>query len=354
MITPARSFSSFSSSQSSSHPSSDCSSHSSSSHSSPSSSSSSSSSSSGWHSFRSSPAFRLLGGLAIFSVAGVGSFLIARATQDAVDSFWQAVRKQNPQHATAFNGVLACSPSEQSRLFGLPISVACILGLNLVVFGLHYVAKPQWMFAHFFTSWDHVFKVRYFHTLLTNVFSHSSVTHLAFNCIAFASISPLVVSVMGDKHFTAFYLGAGVVSSFIGNIISVFAAPAGRHRSIARARPALGASGAIFAILGVIWLIFPERQYTLFLIPKPFRADEMVPTLGLFDMMGIVYDRFCYRFGRQPSPLGHGAHFSGLVFGYSYAKWGPLAQHPWVRKKMKWNQYMAKIQAEQQRKMIRR
>eukprot|EP00904_Undaria_pinnatifida_P000268 jgi/Undpi1/10241/HiC_scaffold_28.g12694.m1 len=73
--------------------------------------------------------------------------------------------------------------------------------------------------------------------LLTPVVLHGSLAHLLINSMSFNSVGPVVESVLGKKKFLAVYALAGIA----GNVLSCVVNPR---------TPAVGASGAIFGMVG--------------------------------------------------------------------------------------------------------
>jgi len=167
----------------------------------------------------------------------------------------------------------------------------------------------------FTTSPEGVFLERRLYTLITSVFSHSTPLHLAFNCIAFISIAPMIVDVIGSERFVGFYLGAGILSGLIGHLLSVLVTWPVSHTACAIAfkTPSLGASGAVFALFAFSAMMFPDLRLSLIFLPTfTFSAKSGVAALVAFDTIGLIYSVF------KQSPLGHGAHLGGVLCGYLY------------------------------------
>src|SRR5262249_33103238 len=92
-----------------------------------------------------------------------------------------------PEDAESLWATLGLPPSDgRGRL---PLSIAVILGINVAVFFMHRVMPAAWTFRHLYTSYDAVMR-GYYHTLLTSVFSHERLTHLAFNSLALYFLGP--------------------------------------------------------------------------------------------------------------------------------------------------------------------
>jgi membrane associated rhomboid family serine protease len=83
-------------------------------------------------------------------------------------------------------------------------------------------------------------------TLITSMFLHGSILHIAFNMLFLFVFGPAVEYVCGHLRFLAYYLLCGIA----GGIAQV-AIGAGSHV------PALGASGAIAGVLGGYLVTFP-------------------------------------------------------------------------------------------------
>lgn len=79
-------------------------------------------------------------------------------------------------------------------------------------------------------------------TMLTSVFLHGSVLHILFNMYSLFVFGPILESLLGRARFLALYL----VSGFGGSVAVLLLAPGGG---------VLGASGAIFGLMGAFFVI---------------------------------------------------------------------------------------------------
>ena len=87
-------------------------------------------------------------------------------------------------------------------------------------------------------------------TVLTAMFVHGSVVHIAFNMLFLAFFGPDVERVCGHLGFAVLYLLCGIA----GGIAQIASGP-GSHV------PELGASGAIAGVLGAYIVSFPLRLF---------------------------------------------------------------------------------------------
>ena len=174
--------------------------------------------------------------------------------------------------------------------YRLPTPVAVILTVNAAVFLLWRVPSLQpFMYRHFTTDLYRVLYGRQLHTVVTHAFSHQSFLHLFFNCLAFATIAPSLSFFMTDAQFFAFYVSAAAVSTLLGfALTALFSLPS--HRAVQLRIPALGASGAVFAVFAASALAFPDVQYRVLLIPYDIPASTVLPCAAAFDVAGLVYN----------------------------------------------------------------
>jgi len=125
--------------------------------------------------------------------------------------------------------------------------------------------------------------------LITPMFLHAGLIHLAFNSYALYLLGFMVEGVFGKARFLAIYFVAG----FLASVTSFAFGPAGEV--------GVGASGAIFGLLGA-WVAFNYRRRTSYEASANLRWALMLIGINLvlgFSIAGI--DNF--------------AHLGGLVTG---------------------------------------
>jgi membrane associated rhomboid family serine protease len=188
------------------------------------------------------------------------------------------------------------------RLWALPV----IVGLNVVVF-LAWQAAVQggslWaLLARNFLVSSHRLEQGMWWTLITAAFSHMELWHLALNMIVLWSFGSVLERLLGVRVFVTFYLVAAVFSSASHCIVSSFVLGDDRIS-------ALGASGAVSAVLLAFALLFPRHKILLFaVIPVPALAGALF--FVALDLWGLLAQ------GRGAGlPIGHGAHLGGALCG---------------------------------------
>ena len=139
--------------------------------------------------------------------------------------------------------------------------------------------------------------------ILSGGFLHANMTHLLFNMITFFFFGPIVeyyfmqeFGALGHTAYIIFYIAAVVVA----NIPDL-----NQHKDDPGYR-AVGASGAVSAVIFATILFNPLNKIYLFLIPIGIPAY-------MFGVLYLIYSAYMSR--RQSDNIGHLAHFSGAIFG---------------------------------------
>ena len=162
-----------------------------------------------------------------------------------------------------------------------------------------------------FSAYD-VWHRRQWHQLLTYGLVHGGWGHLLFNMITLYCFGRIVEqyfgAVFGDKGpvlYVVFYVTALIVST-IGDLIKFRDNPS---------YSAVGASGAVSAILFAAILFEPRMGIYIYLIPIPVPAYIFAP----------LYLVYCIIMARKNvDNIGHSAHFWGAVYGLLF----PLLLRP--------------------------
>ncbi len=175
--------------------------------------------------------------------------------------------------------------------------------------------------------------------ILTHFFMHANFTHLFMNMFGLFMFGRMLEMRWGAKRFLFFYMATAffaavlhflVVQYEISGLIELI--PQDVYQGIVdktlqqSADPnvhklyglinggSLGASGAIFGILGACLILFPNSIVYLMFIPYPIKLKVIVTLYGLYEL---------YR-GLENSPtdnVAHFAHLGGLVAGIIIVKY---------------------------------
>ena len=137
-------------------------------------------------------------------------------------------------------------------------------------------------------------------TLVSAMFLHGSFSHLLFNMYALLIFGPLIERSIGTKRFWLLYFGAGILAS-LGFVIY-------RELILGMSSSALGASGAVMGILGMVIMLFPKMKVLFFFfVPMSMRTAGIL--FAAIDLFGAF---------NPASNIAHVAHLAGLVVGLIY------------------------------------
>jgi membrane associated rhomboid family serine protease len=147
----------------------------------------------------------------------------------------------------------------------------------------------------------------HWYQMLTHMFMHGGITHIAFNMFALYSFGSTLEHYWGSQKFLFFYISCGLGASLINNLINQF-----YIGDISTS--AVGASGAIYGLLIAFAFMFPNAELALMFIPVPIKAKYFVP------IYMILYDGFFGIFGSSffgiSDGVAHFAHIGGALTGF--------------------------------------
>lgn len=138
------------------------------------------------------------------------------------------------------------------------------------------------------------------YTLLTAMFVHGGVLHLAGNMLFLWIFGDNVEDTFGHFKFLLFYLGTGIIAS----LTHILAEPSSTL-------PMVGASGAIAGVLGAYFLLFPRAQVLTLVFLIFFVTLVRIPA--------VVFLGIWFLFQVLSSGYGGGiawyAHIGGFLSG---------------------------------------
>lgn len=124
--------------------------------------------------------------------------------------------------------------------------------------------------------------------LLTSMFLHADIVHLLYNMFALVLFGMILEQIVGKKRFIIIYFSSGILAgvgaAFLYN-------------------SALGASGAIFGLLGTLAILRPRMQVWVSYVPMPMIVAAAV--WAFLDFFRLFV----------PTGIASLAHLVGLFFG---------------------------------------
>ncbi|MFZ1750542.1 MAG: rhomboid family intramembrane serine protease [Saprospiraceae bacterium] len=155
---------------------------------------------------------------------------------------------------------------------------------------LPYLALPGDLHTLMYRPW----------TLISHMFLHAGVWHLAWNMIIFYWFGNIAGDLLGDKRILPVYLIGGLVGALFYLTSFQFAAGIGGY--------ALGASAAILAVVFTAVATAPDYSVSLILI-----GSVRIKFIGLFILFFDIIGA-----GSSDNSGGHIAHIGGALFGFLF------------------------------------
>ena len=200
------------------------------------------------------------------------------------------------------------------------------------LFSLHFPENPDFKF------WQ----------LITHMFMHGGILHLAFNMFALWMFGSAIESIFGSRRFIFFYItcGLGAALAQIGFLYYSFYSNLdiltnsgydsqsvlnllmeGRYNTnwgnilgadgllsfnTSFLATMVGASGAIMGVLVAFGMFFPESKLMLIFFPIPIKAKYFIPGIILLDLFSAITGQAIF----SPSNTAYIAHIGGALTGF--------------------------------------
>lgn len=177
-----------------------------------------------------------------------------------------------------------------------------------VLISLSAFSNPALFYKLQFNAWQ-CQQRKEWHRVITHGFVHASFPHLLVNMFVFFVFGSNVESFFqhenlfeplgGTVYFLILYLGGMAFATL----------PSFKKYGDDPSYNAVGASGAVAAVLFAHILISPTTAIYIFLIPIPIPAF-------IFGILYLVYERYMEK--RMSDSVAHDAHFWGAIFGFAF------------------------------------
>jgi len=132
-------------------------------------------------------------------------------------------------------------------------------------------------------------------TFITSIFLHAGFDHLFFNMFALFMFGLYLETRVSTKQYLSIFFIAG----FFGNVAYWLTAPLGTI-------PAVGASGAVYGVMGMLAVLYPGLVVYIGFAPMPIIFAAAL--WFLLEFTGMF----------TPSNIAHQAHLAGLIVGAAY------------------------------------
>jgi len=198
-------------------------------------------------------------------------------------------------------------PKKRS-IFGSFSVNATLIFINLAVFIVFLILlvffkdNPEILYDYLALKPSNILNGDYLWTFITSMFMHANLFHIFANMLSLFFIGTLVERIIGPKRYFYFYMISGLFAGAFFVLSSlIFIADLNTF--------AVGASGALFGLVGLLVLLTPNLPVYVMFIPIPVKMKYAGPgilvVLWLISVFGDI-------------PIGNTAHFGGLIVGIVY------------------------------------
>jgi membrane associated rhomboid family serine protease len=203
-----------------------------------------------------------------------------------------------------------------------PIVTIGLIAVNALVFFANNLGADEASLQAFVLRWGydsaHPFAVQ----VVTSMFMHANLVHILGNMWVLWIVGDNVEDKLGKLRYLGLYVAGGLAAAWSYSLIANAAdPPPGVFEKLGREHPPLvGASGAVYAVMGMYVIFFPEARIRLlawfFLFIQVFRMPAK-----WFIGLTIALDFVQSLLARGPAAGGVAtvAHVGGGVFGMTAA-----------------------------------
>ncbi|MBT1063754.1 rhomboid family intramembrane serine protease [Bowmanella sp. Y26] len=186
-----------------------------------------------------------------------------------------------------------------------PVVNWTLLLLNALIFALYYFDEQSfiWTFQHLAAVPSQVLAGEHAWTLLTCIFLHGSLLHLAGNLYFLYVVGDNLEDALGHKRYLGLYLLCGLAASVVGALV--------RSGSDI---PSVGASGAIAGLFGMylMWFRHASLTFMFVIFQKKLSAVWFFAIWVAFNILGMALG---------DTEVDYGAHLGGFATGLLIGWW---------------------------------
>ncbi len=194
-----------------------------------------------------------------------------------------------------------------------PVVTYALIAANFVAFLLSLAMGLTRTFLEFGAVPALIVLGHEYYRLVTSMFLHADFLHILFNMWGLFVFGRDIESSVGSGRFALLYFLSGILGgvAYVLYMLTYAAAFDPRAAFV----PAIGASGAVFGVMGSFAVLFPRRPVALFLYFLPIIAPAFVAVT----LMGVIQTLLALAlpFGS----IAYTAHVGGLAVGMLMGIW---------------------------------
>lgn len=174
-----------------------------------------------------------------------------------------------------------------------------LLIINSIVFIFTFLLPPLIPILAAYSPTNNNFEL---YQIITHMFVHNGISHIFFNMLALVVFGVSLEKRLSTKLIWITYILCGI-GGYTFQII--FSSPLDGM---------VGASGAIFGIMTIFTLFYPNEEFFIFFIPIPIKIKFLYTFYIILELISI----------NNKDMIGHYAHLGGAIVGgimyYSFKK----------------------------------
>jgi membrane associated rhomboid family serine protease len=194
-----------------------------------------------------------------------------------------------------------------------PVVTYSLIAVNFLVFLLTLVVGLTRAFLTFGAVPALIVLDHEYYRLITSMFLHGDFLHILFNMWGLFIFGRDIESSVGSGRFTLLYFLSGIVGGMA--YVLYMLTYAATYDPRAAFVPAIGASGAVFGVMGSFAVLYPRRPVAFFLYFLPIIA----PAFAAITLMGLIQTLLALAL--PFSSIAYTAHVGGLAVGMLMGLW---------------------------------
>jgi membrane associated rhomboid family serine protease len=204
----------------------------------------------------------------------------------------------------------------RAGLAGFPVVTVALIAVNIAVFAANattvfdaqggpHIGLANDVALH----WGMTPRSANLLTLVSHMFLHGSWGHVLGNMLGLYLFGPHVEEALGRLEYLLFYIGSGIAAGLLHLIII------GTMMPSEAAAPLVGASGAIFGVLGLFAVRFWRARVRVLL----FLKIPAIWAMSAFALLQVVQGVVAVANGGSSDNTANWAHVGGFLFGLAIA-----------------------------------
>lgn len=190
-----------------------------------------------------------------------------------------------------------------------PVVTAGLIGLNVLVY-LATIRHGGRIDERVALAWGLTPHGARLITLLTYIFLHGDFLHILGNMLGLWLFGPHVEEALGRLEYLLFYVGGGIAAGLLHVVMAATLLPGAANG------PMIGASGALFGVLG----LFAARFYRTRVRVLLFAKIPAVWAVGCFVALQLLFALISFGNGGRGNNTANWAHIGGFLFGVLLAR----------------------------------